>query len=452
MEFKPKRTRSRGGCSSCKGLKIKCDESKPSCSYCISTRRTCFYPILKPLKKDIKAAKQKETSPPIIEVYGNKDTSTHVDELTRELVLTQSTTILGISKFELRLLRFFDQGCLHLFSFGVNDTVHNTWKYKVPYLFMESELVRKSIFSLSAMALLTAIDLDMIQGVDASQDEKSLMNIYNLNLEDKHSIFSKNIEYFAQVIDLKKRMIGVSSNEPDFQDPKVAKELMVASILIFVYLGVHPHRLIPLIDFTKETTDFVQITKGIRSTVVNCLPTLAKTDLRGIVEYGMPSVSEIPTFKQCTYPVIVDLKQGLEKLNEDEISSTNTEVISALTDAIYSLIVALYRCNISKHPIPIYRYLLSITDDFRDLLYKKHPYALRILFVYACLSLVSKFSFYGDKNLLRDYVLWYKDYLENFSYEMDHYFFELVVNKRFTSVEFGIIHEFDPKIEYQKLA
>lgn len=42
---KPNITRSRKGCHNCKRLKIKCDEKKPKCSYCIKTDITCDYSI-----------------------------------------------------------------------------------------------------------------------------------------------------------------------------------------------------------------------------------------------------------------------------------------------------------------------------------------------------------------------------------------------------------------------
>lgn len=45
MEEKKKIRRSRNGCHNCKRLKIKCDERKPTCSYCIKTNAQCDYSI-----------------------------------------------------------------------------------------------------------------------------------------------------------------------------------------------------------------------------------------------------------------------------------------------------------------------------------------------------------------------------------------------------------------------
>lgn len=45
MEEKKKVRRSRNGCHNCKRLKIKCDEKKPTCSYCIKTKVQCDYSL-----------------------------------------------------------------------------------------------------------------------------------------------------------------------------------------------------------------------------------------------------------------------------------------------------------------------------------------------------------------------------------------------------------------------
>ncbi|KAK6202329.1 fungal transcriptional regulatory protein [Scheffersomyces amazonensis] len=45
MDTKKKIRRSRNGCHNCKRLKIKCDENKPSCSYCLKTKTDCDYSI-----------------------------------------------------------------------------------------------------------------------------------------------------------------------------------------------------------------------------------------------------------------------------------------------------------------------------------------------------------------------------------------------------------------------
>ncbi|RCK64583.1 hypothetical protein Cantr_00047 [Candida viswanathii] len=69
MEEKKKIRRSRNGCHNCKRLKIKCDEKKPACSYCIKTKAQCDYSIRltwggRPYKAKKKEPKLKSESVP----------------------------------------------------------------------------------------------------------------------------------------------------------------------------------------------------------------------------------------------------------------------------------------------------------------------------------------------------------------------------------------------------
>ncbi|RCK57320.1 hypothetical protein Cantr_06859 [Candida viswanathii] len=172
------------------------------------------------------------------------------EELTRDLVLTQSTSMLGISRFELRLLQFFDKECTTLLAFGI-PTIENAWKYGVPGLFLESELTRLAIFSFSAMTLLSMVDLNLALQTDAAEDERSLARLYNIDVNNPNNMFTQSISYFMDTISKKKSLLD-QVDSPSFQDPKIAKELTVASILIFSYLALDPNRLIPVIDFTES--------------------------------------------------------------------------------------------------------------------------------------------------------------------------------------------------------
>ena len=116
------------------------------------------------------------------------------------------------------------------------------------------------------MTLTLGIDLNMVQGLDAAEDERSLAHMYNINLDDPNNIYTKTTEYFMDTIGRTKNLIALSDlddNSQNFQDPKVAKELTVSSVLVFSYLALDPDRLIPLIDFTRESTDLVQVAKGL---------------------------------------------------------------------------------------------------------------------------------------------------------------------------------------------
>ncbi|KAK6890583.1 hypothetical protein K4I79_000395 [Candida tropicalis] len=369
-------------------------------------------------------------------------------ELARELVLTQSTRILGISKFELRLLRFFDERCIELFTYGKDQAVHKMMKEQVRYLFLQSDLVRKSIFCLSAMALSSIVDLEVAQKIDILEDERSLRHVYSINERDPNSLYCKNLEYFIGAITCTRKLLEAhTQNSFKAENPynfDVAKQLTISSILIFCYMGITPHKLVPIIDFSKESPDMIQVAKGMREAVEAWFPEVFQSEVGPILRHQPMMNSQTPTLKTCTYPIIVNLKRGLQEYySANEISSDISEEIEYLEEAINLLLVCIYSCKSLELPSPIYRFLFLLSDGIRDLLYKKHKYALRILFIYSALCAIAKCCFNLPTNVYRDFMLWYskEGYLV---YEMDSKLYDAVFFENFGGIDFYQYDTLDP--------
>ncbi|CAK9440107.1 uncharacterized protein LODBEIA_P42070 [Lodderomyces beijingensis] len=564
---KPRAKRSRNGCVSCKKLRIKCSEEKPSCEYCLHTGRECVYalssassssssilappsvpleprylPRFENLEPSPCCASECSTEHPSYQssvAYddfrsSNSSSSpptaptsvldhltpqmkamllhrkrsieegkpTELDRLTRELVLTQASTMLGISRFELRLLKFFDAECVQLFSFGINEGIHNAWKFKVPQLFLHSHLVRQSMFSFAALGLSTTMDLESLQLIDnvaASGDEEwwvwkklgrdsdsdgdftepaSSIACYDLDNKNRgRSLYLQTTAYFLEALAKAREKLGevaaattaaataataaAATGAAMFQDPIVAKELVISSILMFSFLGAQPHNLIKLINFDKqrrdEESDYISVAAGCRETIKNCGSTILQTDISGLLFYNPEKELLAPGLKQCRYPVIQDLllqlnnftqQVQLEQLEQDQVVSSQTSFErTTLRLTIDTLVKALFGCRQYKMPIPMYRYIMLFSDDFKNLLYSKHPYALRILFVYACLCSIVRFQMYREYNIWRDYILWYRAEVDSQNWawhEMDDAFYYLVVEKHFMFSQFPDLPFLDP--------
>ncbi|CAI5760671.1 unnamed protein product [Candida verbasci] len=464
------RKRSRNGCLSCKSLKIKCSETKPSCEYCVHTQRICQYPKPKPLKKDLKKSKLSkiDTEEEIIididkdfslssELFGSSEVQLlkknlqyyyekpfQHDILTRNLVLTQATSMLNISRFELRLLNFFDNECINLFSYGINEGIHNTWKYKVPYLFLESELVRQSIFSFAALGLSTTFELDVLQDIDSIDSDTNFKQTFKFDQLDKSNIFLTTTTYFLEVLTKTRNIMSNS----DLKDPPVAKELTVSSVLLFAFLAVHPHKMVPLINFNKdnETADLLSIAKGVRYTIVECGPTILNSELSGLLFYRGIDKMDPPSLNKCQFPIIRNLMDDLYKFNDHEHTISKDAVIE---ESIDLLMKAIYGVSFFKFPVPLYRWLMIISDQFRELLYLKHPFGLKVLYIHSALSSIARFQFYNDHNIWRDYMIWYLD--NGYFTGDDHYLSYLCIEKHFLIEDFTKFPEFDPELEYKKL-
>ncbi|KAK6199303.1 uncharacterized protein RJT21DRAFT_3112 [Scheffersomyces amazonensis] len=499
---KPKR--SRNGCSSCKRLRIKCDETKPQCEYCSHTNRECIYPT----KENVKRKKQRQmirnatgVSIDSLEDLLRRAEKYHFVEKDRreffkfqnQLVLSQATSQLGISRFELRLLNFFNNYCVYLFSFGVNRQVHNVWANHVPKLFLESELVRNSVYAFATINLFPLCELEQLRISDKlfEDDLNSFQDMsihdqvksadhnfgnfaykeHSLTSTDGNNLFIRAANYFTNSIAGKNSLLSDESTEyygPYVLDPKRSKELLISSILIFSFLGVHPHKLIPLVSFNDQESDFLSICKGIRLTIISVSPTIRESEFNGLFHFE--NKSKAPPLKESMYPVIVALRNDLEtEFQQRELDSRSAAAHEVYEECIGILHDCFYRAILMDYPIPIFRWILLLPIEFHDYVYEKDYFALYLLYVFSSLSTIMHFQLFEDKNMWIDYIKWFKTYNENLEregqtelmslftstfnssispwrYSLGASFYQLVTVKKFAFVNTPYTHlaDFDP--------
>ncbi|KAG2736884.1 hypothetical protein G9P44_000974 [Scheffersomyces stipitis] len=487
---RPKQKRSRNGCLSCKQLRIKCDESKPNCEYCLHTNRVCVYPDTVHYDKIISKSQSSSSDSPsseedILELLQNVDYSQEkylklrayrrnpmysgsfrFDQIAS---LNELTSKLNISTFELRLLNYFDRHCIYMFSFGVNDEVHNVWKNHVPSIFLQSKLVRDSVFSFSAINMFPHCDLELLKYDDdmygrIKLDRANKTVTYDPNAvrtkispDDEDTLYDRTAKYFMDSINKTNITIGSGNIQgpsiPVFRDDLTAKELVVSGILIFSFLAIHPHKLLPLVSFAEDETDFLSMCLGISATMISCQAAILRSELSGMFIHEERGL-ETPSLKDCTYPLLMKLKQDLDQIyGGDEFDSIVATEYNILSSTLQILHTGLYRSVKLNYPIPLFKWTLMISPNFRDLVYEKNFFALRILYVYSSLCMITRFMIYNDSNMWLDYIHWYKDYnLENFGnkwvYPMDEKSYELTAVKKymFEGLDYTALATFDPDV------
>lgn len=120
----------------CSTLTPRCDEVLPKCEYCVHTNRICVYPV--PVNAGV--------SPQLA-------------------ALNSTTNQMQITRFELRLLSFFHN--IYVKQHSDDDPgLQRVWTIEVPILWQHSDLVRLSIFLLSAMILWNFCNLDELYHAD----------------------------------------------------------------------------------------------------------------------------------------------------------------------------------------------------------------------------------------------------------------------------------------------
>ncbi|KAK6462070.1 hypothetical protein DFJ63DRAFT_318924, partial [Scheffersomyces coipomensis] len=471
-----------------------CSEDKPKCEYCSHTGKDCEYPDVIRLMMDTNEKRLRSIQlkrQQISDQDENDDaipTSRMLERmtsgfvpikneqdffhLTNDLILIQSTTQLGISKFELRLLKFFNSSCVNIFSYGeLNPDIHRIWTTHVPKLFVQSELLRKSIYSFACICLFPLCDLaDLCVKDDAESDikfsdkygsiiydpKKKALKSKPLPKELANSLYVRTTDYFLDAVatknDILTKQSQLHTDEPMYgpfmMDSVTANELAITSVIIFSFLGVHPHRLLPLISFEGEA-DFLSISKGVCTTIVATAPLVRNSVYGAMFDYDGNRIT--PPLKKTNYRLILTLKDDLEfEYSCKDFNSTTAEEYQILQDSVMLLHSCIHRAVTKKYPVPVYKWIILLEGDFHRLVYKQTYFALRMVYIHACLMALTRFHVFNEANLWVDYMNWFKRYnvklFNGWKYETDQSLYTLIFDKQYSfgRRSYATLGEFDP--------
>ncbi|KAK6462072.1 hypothetical protein DFJ63DRAFT_139205 [Scheffersomyces coipomensis] len=444
-------TRSRAGCVSCKKLRIRCDQTRPKCEYCVHTNRECIYETSNFVAAEysqLSQAKLSDSELPL-EIMNNSKNLVKINlndninhcELEYQYNLNKATSQLGISKFELRLLNFFNNFCLCKFS----KPAHSMWNRNVPPIFFQSDLIRNSIYAYSSLNLFNLCDdfEELRIQDDLNSEIKSCDTIGSISfsatnkrqVEVSNDLHIKTTNYFIKTISRKNQLIERFYDPNDTTDKSIiATELMVSSFVIFPFLAMHHHKLMTLVSFDRSESDFISICQGIRNIMTSFGPHSPFNNI-----FASELKLKIPSVKQSSIPIIVKLREDLEfEYDHKDLYLISIDKYNILYQMLESLQKSLHIFILIGNPVPLYRWILSITDRYLDLVYEKFPFALRFLYIYSSLATLSKFQLVNDSNLWVDYMKWYKKYNSHlfggWNYSMDESFYSLVFDKGFSLV------------------
>lgn len=409
------------------------------CEYCIHTNRQCVYPEEEKSgsESDDSSASQSNLVQHMDEFYQNSGQFECVFENKSMIKLNQPTNQLNITKFELRLLDFFKEFCIPIFSFKRNREIENVWLEDVPPIFMKSELVKKSMLSFSTMIMLPMCHLDSLWEDDTIPDKNG--TLFNAKIDsaylDTTRFFTETISHLNSVIRLN------TNNYPVLFHHDTAAEVTISSILVYVFLGLHPHKLVPLLSLDRSTADYVSITRGIKESLGLASFTLASSPVSRIFnmkeDYYTPKIEEMPLFTTLYHELAAE--------NLDDIRS------SIYLRSIKSMHELLHKVTLHHYPVLFYRWLIMVETGFYDLIYLHEYWALRELNVFASISLIMHFYLVGTSNIWYDYVIWFKEYTfdnyQHWIYPIDEALYELTIIQGYKTPlirDFSVLRGFDP--------
>mmetsp|Transcript_5631 Transcript_5631/g.7121 ORF Transcript_5631/g.7121 Transcript_5631/m.7121 type:complete len:486 (-) Transcript_5631:620-2077(-) len=454
-------TRSRKGCLSCKKLKIKCNEAKPTCEYCESTGRQCHYP-------DIEI---NQTSFGTIRKRGLRRRN-HDKTLVAGMKLNSTTKLLQINLLELHLLKFFHERCVPFFSFfGADKDIEHAWTHSVPTIFSQSLLVRNAIYLFSALTLWPLYNIDDSLSLDKiskllKYDQAVLLGKNGIasgvtkkdistSVTDmtRTSLFEITTEYFISTLKENQQVIAKHYQGPvvkikKFANVNEAAELAITSILLFTYMGLHPEGVLPIVVFNDDTqVDFISLSRNIGNIMVSTRDTLKDSEFGGLFarHYKFKNTKVL----RDRYCITKSLFRKLDEYFYDISHTLEIDLASELDyDTLRTTIDimnhCLYQTEVCNFPIGMYTWILLVPDHYYDLVKNKHPFATKMLFVYSCLNLIFDFAFTRSKSSFTKFAHWYRDNMILDEFDKKLYHVALDHDYQFTEDNFSSIRDFDP--------
>ncbi|CUM50816.1 unnamed protein product [Debaryomyces tyrocola] len=298
------------------------------------------------------------------------------------------------------------------------DPINKVWNFQVPKLWQESDVVRQSIFSLSAMHLWALCDLTTLMQDDIMDDKSkkvTFSNNINCNELLQHPntsrayLFDKTSEYFTNCLQRTNCMMdAIISQNYRISTVFQAAEIVISAILLFSFLALQPHGLIPLLSYDSETPDILSMCKGMKTSMSYAFPLLYDSPYRGL--FHLNEIMHPPNItEKDRYPLIEYLRDELEDTTQlDKFQDAHYQIFKA---AIDMLEIDFYRTIETNCPLPIYRWIFLIDIKMYDIIkLDKNSFGLKLLYIYACLCVMCQFRIDKKINIWLEYLDWYKDY------------------------------------------
>ncbi len=385
---KPKQKRSRNGCLNCKRLKIKCNENKPECEYCVQTGKECVYKVPNRVQKSRKA------------VISNEPLQK----------LNSVAFQLNISKLELQLLKFYIDFGGNFFSMkDFNKDSYYFWRDDIPKLWCSSDLIKNALYTISSARLLANYDFDTSKEIYIEvEDQTSIPKMpYKVNLNNQAMKYMKGT---LELIDMYQRMID--DETINLEEPKellgqllVAKKLCTGSRVILPRpRNNHKFTKIKdsyLLELMYSTNKFL-IGFGKYGSMVK------ETQYSKVFDPELiPPRDYVEKFQNLKLGIIKHLEDYIsEKVEGFDVSQISYQTaISRLENSCYQTLYFTYTMALFRGIV-----YMSTDIDYIHLLEQGDHIAMKIMFYTCCLNSIFHCQSYHRSGIHNEFLEFYVNY------------------------------------------
>lgn len=336
-----KRTRSRLGCFSCKKLKIKCDEARPACEYCLHTSRLCVYPV--DCAPDTPVARQ----------------------------LNSMQTQMCITRFEQKLLKFYLDFGGAFFTGNKSPVVKRIFEVDAPRLWQQSALMRSAIYACSTVYLWRFYHLGHISNVYLSEDQ--YLVLHNNNDRNACSLLDMTDRYVRTTLRLLRDGI---SRVTAFSDLDSVGAVILGNVFLFAVVSIHP--VAGTVSSNDDLFDIFDVSHGIFNVAE------ARADIIDGSKYETLLYRDelaIKAPQPTMFPFITNLRKYL--INVVTGFDGNFDTYHHAVDEIDH---TCYRAVKIGYVLPILRGVMELSKSggFIQLIKSRDYIAMKILYTFCC--------------------------------------------------------------------
>lgn len=382
---------------------------------------------------------------------------------TFDILLTSTANILGLLRFEFRVLRFFNDVCVPFMTYNVNRRHSVVWEVVVPQYVTKSPAIRLAILAMGCLNIMPVLGLDKLiednmdenelarkleAGSDSMEVQKLFADDYLLEEESEVNLFRHASEFFSDAVH------GVHRAVAHLLDPNISysdrilslSDATISSYLIYSFLGLHPWKMLPLVHFPEEgeepRADMLSIAAGMKTVIMENREELRSSDIGELFH-----MDELQFVFRLKVKLVEELKsQFNDYLHGINFLDINPKINDMIQDIRECLALLDKVCSLSikfNYPVLVFKWLPMVGPELIPHIRAKEPFALRVLFVYACLCVYYRFWAF-EHNVWKDFILWYRDRygpLCDFDERLYHY---VIVKRKYINAEnYYIFKDFD---------
>lgn len=337
---------------------------------------------------------------------------------------------LNLTPLEHRLVRFFNDLCIPLFTFGVNKRAEHVWRNELPRYFAGLDVVRHSVYLFACLNLwqfpdvrsVLTTDNVVLFGPDAAPSDLSFAHVFNtLAVLGGTDIFLLTASYFGNTLAGSRMHAGEIPDQPSGQDLDI---MFFLCLIVFAFIGLHPHCVMPLLAPEQPMADLLGLAASLHTFFERRFDGFNWSHMHVVEGVGLGAVLRLRIHSQ----LVQELRRQLTDFHyantpfaaiSETLCTENAEIGASL-----DVLETCFAMSVEHgYPVPLFRFLIFVKPRFVALARAGNVFVLRMLFAYSCWCIFLGFHMLPDTNIWLDYILWFSTHfpLSNFDENLYRY-------------------------------